>query len=311
MEKQKIFIGEIKEVSDSDMIISHTITKKVVDRDGEVVLPTGMKAENFLKNPVVLFAHDYKRPAIGKCLQLTVSENEVVAKTQFAETELGKELYYLYKEGFMQAWSIGFASIKETDEKILEGQRGRTFEEWELFEYSAVPVPANPEALTLARSKGLKTEEVEKILKPEPDITENYIRIRVEDPDKFVDSSFRTIVISKEKGIKAVIGKYKSDPNGSTHVQSYLFDKDKWTVAEAEAWVRDNKDIEEVEEKSGRVLSEANRTKIQETLVLLKKVQEALTELLDISEPNTESLDSGEKKVKELLIGLRNLLNNK
>jgi len=28
MEKQKIFIGEIKEVSDSDMIISHTITKK-------------------------------------------------------------------------------------------------------------------------------------------------------------------------------------------------------------------------------------------------------------------------------------------
>lgn len=296
MEKQKIFIGEIKEVSDSDMIISHTITKKVVDRDGEVVLPTGMKAENFLKNPVVLFAHDYKRPAVGKCLQLTVSENEVVAKTQFAETELGKELFYLYKEGFMQAWSVGFASIKETDEKILEGQRGRTFEEWELFEYSAVPVPANPEALTLARSKGLKTEEVEKILKPEPDITENYIRIRVEDPDKFVDSSFRTIVTST---------------NGSTHVQSYLFDKDKWTVAEAEAWVRDNKDVEEVEEKSGRVISEANRTKIQETLVLLKKVQEALTELLDISEPNTESLDSGEKKVKELLIGLRNLLNNK
>jgi len=44
---------------------------------------------------------------------------------------------------------------------------------------------------------------------------------------------------------------------------------------------------------------------------LLKKVQEALTELLELSEPNTESLDSGEKKVKELLIGLRNLLNNK
>jgi HK97 family phage prohead protease len=76
------------------------------------------------------------------------------------------------------------------------------------------------------------------------DETENFIRIRVEDPDKFVDDSFRTITISKDKGITALIGKYKSDPNGPTHIQNYMFAKEKgWTVAEAKKWVAEHKNI--------------------------------------------------------------------
>jgi hypothetical protein len=73
---------------------------------------------------------------------------------------------------------------------------------------------------------------------PEPDVTENYIRLRQREPDEFVDGSFRTIDISASEGIKAVIGHLKSDPEGGTVVQSYLFDKDKWTVERAEAWVK-------------------------------------------------------------------------
>jgi hypothetical protein len=72
-----------------------------------------------------------------------------------------------------------------------------------------------------------------------PEITENYIRIRVKDPKDFEQDSFRIITLSKEKGIKAVIGRLKGKK--TTTVQSYLFEKDKWTVKEAKEWVKQHK----------------------------------------------------------------------
>lgn len=75
---------------------------------------------------------------------------------------------------------------------------------------------------------------------PEPDVTENYIRLRQREPGEFVDGSFRTITLSAGEGIHAVIGHLKSDPEGGTVVQSFLFEKDKWTVERAEAWVKDH-----------------------------------------------------------------------
>jgi len=76
------------------------------------------------------------------------------------------------------------------------------------------------------------------IFKPAPDITENYIRWRIRHPNLFVKDSFKTMHISKKQKIQAVIGKFKSDPDGSTHVQTILFAKKKWTVAKARAWIK-------------------------------------------------------------------------
>lgn len=112
------------------------------------------------------------------------------------------------------------------------------------------------------------------------DETENYIRIRIEDPDKFVDDSFRTITISKDQGITAVIGKYKSDPNGPTHIQNYMFAKDKdWTVAKAKKWVADHKSIEVMELKAGRTISQATAMQIQSSIDVLKGLLNIFTEV--------------------------------
>lgn len=79
------------------------------------------------------------------------------------------------------------------------------------------------------------------------EVTDDSIRIRIKDPDLFIPASFRTIVIgAATKGIKAVIGKLKADkPPQKTTVQTYIFDKKKWTVATAQAWVDENKSLEE------------------------------------------------------------------
>ncbi len=71
------------------------------------------------------------------------------------------------------------------------------------------------------------------------DVTENYIRVRVRDPSDFEKDSFRTIWISKKRGIKAVIGRPKGKK--TTEVQSFLFDKKKWTKKEALEWVKKHK----------------------------------------------------------------------
>jgi hypothetical protein len=76
----------------------------------------------------------------------------------------------------------------------------------------------------------------------DPEVTENYVRIRVRDPNLFVDGSFRTIVLSADRGIHAIIGKLKSDPHGSTVIQNYMFELAKgWTMEKAQGWVNQHK----------------------------------------------------------------------
>jgi len=66
----------------------------------------------------------------------------------------------------------------------------------------------------------------------------DYIRSGHRNPDEFEKDSLRTITLSEEEGIKAVIGKPKGQD--TTEVQSYLFDKDKWTLEKAKAWFKEH-----------------------------------------------------------------------
>jgi phosphoribosyl 1,2-cyclic phosphodiesterase len=101
-------------------------------------------------------------------------------------------------------------------------------------------VPDNTNSPHLPKPIASKSQDTD-ILKP-VDVTDKYIRIRIRSPKRFVRGSFRTVTLSAKQGIKSIMGKFKSDPNGPMHVQSVLFDKKKWTVARARAWVRSHRD---------------------------------------------------------------------
>jgi len=76
-----------------------------------------------------------------------------------------------------------------------------------------------------------------------PEETEEYIHIPVRPASDFVEDSFATITLSNEEGIKALIGKLKSDPDGPTHIQKYMFDKSKgWTTESAQDWVDEHEE---------------------------------------------------------------------
>lgn len=62
--------------------------------------------------------------------------------------------------------------------------------------------------------------------KPEPEVTDKYIRIRVKDPDLFIDTTFRWVTLSEDKGIHSIQGKLKEDgTDGPMTIQSYIFDR--------------------------------------------------------------------------------------
>jgi len=500
--------ADTKEIDPEKRTMVVTISTKTKDRAGDIMEPGGMKFENYKKNPVVLWAHDYKGRPIAKTLWIKVQGDKVIAKPRFANTDLANEVFELYKGGFLNAWSVGFIPEdfepnKEKQGDKIDGYKVRT---WELLEYSAVPVPANPEALSNAYQKGevklspvtvkalgLETKaatwkycvckecgyyeehkagkpcqeikcpecgtplmgsnekpktkgvlpykdlgkedegaawdgpkevatasvddlklmcawvdpehadvkqgyklphhrasshkavwrgvaaamaallgarggaaipdadkkgvynhlakhykdfdkeapefkeyseeeiaELEKQLdellkdKPEnavtkPEETETHIHIPVRDADGFVKDSFRTIDISKKQGIQAVIGKLKSDPDGPTKIQKYIFDKSKgWTMEKAKKWVEEHrKGIEyllgltdeleapEAREivseavtdeikrlsgeiadlKEGRVLSRKNRELIRQCIEKMTEGVAALKKLHDAAEP--------------------------
>lgn len=67
----------------------------------------------------------------------------------------------------------------------------------------------------------------------------NQFRYRIKEPDLFIQTSFRTITLTT--GVTKVIGKLKSDPQGSTKGQSLRFDKKIFTTLDqAKKWLNDH-----------------------------------------------------------------------
>jgi len=146
-------------IDSGKMRIRSVITTIDPDRAGDVVVPTGLRnAEEYLLNPVVLWAHNRSQfPPIGTCKWLDVQPRRVVAETRFAQdVPFAEDIFRLYEQGVLRGWSIGFVPRKA--KRLLAAGRetpGLRVDEWDLLEYSAVPIPENPGALTVALQKGL------------------------------------------------------------------------------------------------------------------------------------------------------------
>ena len=135
------------------------------DRSDEVLRANGFELGNYRKNPVVLWAHNYTEPPIAKALWVKVVANKLKAKLKFAQTQFAQEIKMLYEEGFLKAWSVGFMPKKWKDGEEGEDVR-REYTKVELLEFSAVPVPCNPMALSEAM-KMVKDVKLKEILEKE------------------------------------------------------------------------------------------------------------------------------------------------
>lgn len=160
MLSDKSIQGTLKKKEDGKFSIIASTGK--VDRDHEVILPKAFKKhlKAYLDtNPVILPAHDYRAFAIGKATDGRVTKTGLELDIEFAETEMGSEARYLYENGFMNSFSVGFiphkvAKQQETTELLKEegidfdekDPPRLVYKEVELLEVSAVSVPSNAAA---------------------------------------------------------------------------------------------------------------------------------------------------------------------
>jgi HK97 family phage prohead protease len=134
--------------------LTAVISTRSKDRDGDIVEPRGAQLKNYTQNPIVLWAHDRKAPPIAKAEELFLGDDGIIAQVRFDKDDpFARLIFNKYAEGFLTSWSIGFSPADDgfeplTDEKGVV--TGYHFKEWELTEFSAVPVPANAEAITRA-----------------------------------------------------------------------------------------------------------------------------------------------------------------
>lgn len=171
---KKYFTGETKEINEEEKTDIGLVSTITIDRDGDVLLPEGCDLTNYKKNPVVQWAHEYRELPIGKALWVKTTDEGVLSKTKYANTEFANDVWELKKGGFLNAYSVGFMPLETiTDEREIEtiktekginGDVRQIISKWELLEYSICPIPCNPDALTLM-SKSVKSKEMKKMLK--------------------------------------------------------------------------------------------------------------------------------------------------
>ena len=148
---------EIKDMGDRRVLF--TISKEVVDRDGDILRASGCDLTNYLKNKVFLGFHNSRDFPLGKTEDIWIEADRVKAIVYFPTVEelstnpeqasekakLTDFCYHCYKTGMLNAVSVGFIPLEWTETKD-----GFDITKWELLEFSAVAVPANQDAIAEA-----------------------------------------------------------------------------------------------------------------------------------------------------------------
>jgi len=150
--------AEIKAIANESRTIEFILSTPSVDREGDTIAVEGWQLQHYLMNPVVQFAHLHQELPIAKSVATWIEGQKLRARDQFATAEdydFADTVYRLLCGGFLNATSVGFNPMEW--QPARERQNGIDFLKQELLEHSIVPIPAHPDALIQARSKGINT----------------------------------------------------------------------------------------------------------------------------------------------------------
>ena len=115
------------------------------DRAGDIIPSSAWNLsgglENFKKNPIILFNHNYDMP-IGKAVGVEATELGLMMEAYISDSA-PNGIQELIKDGVLGAFSVGFR-IKDAD--YIEETGGLLIKDAELFEVSVVSVPCNQDA---------------------------------------------------------------------------------------------------------------------------------------------------------------------
>lgn len=152
-------VAERADESDPDAPLTFVASTPGVKRDGLDLRASGWRIDRALTNPVFQWAHDYRRPPIGRFAPTVDDDALRIAVTFDREDPFAADIERKYRRGFLNAVSVGWDFVDENGERLswwsLDAEEIRDEAFYDLTEVSAVPVPADPDALIERQRAGL------------------------------------------------------------------------------------------------------------------------------------------------------------
>ena len=164
-------ISRAETPEDAGTPIRFVASTQGVARDGLEINVDAWDLDNYRRNPVVLWAHDYSgtRPPIGRA-DVFVDGDRLMADVTFDQSdEFARGIESKYRGGFLHSVSVGW-DTQAMEPSETTGSRGRVTRA-DLLDISAVPVPGDPNALIARQARALAAiaEAVDPdTTKPEP-----------------------------------------------------------------------------------------------------------------------------------------------
>ena len=144
--------------AEGSRVISWIFSNEAVALDFHTIKTAGWELDDYLRNPVLLFAHNQEAPPIGRTTRIETRGPLLVGDTEFASAEdypFADTIFRLVKGGFLNAVSVSWFPLDFKPAKDRARPEGIDFLRQKLLEISVVPVPANPAALATARAMGI------------------------------------------------------------------------------------------------------------------------------------------------------------
>lgn len=170
MKQKRYAKGYVREVSgETEGLLTGVVgSTAAVDRYGEVIDQESWDLKHYKKNPVILWAHNLTfgedRPPIGKAIKVKVVDGALQFDIQFDMADpFAADIFRKYKEKFLNAFSVGF--IPHKIQRSDSNDEAPVLMDNELLELSAVPVPANPEALQQLQARSFRARSWDAMLK--------------------------------------------------------------------------------------------------------------------------------------------------
>ena len=138
--------------------LDFVLSDSTPDRYDDIVMSSGWMLENFNRNPIALFQHQTSFP-IGTWKNVRVEDNALRGTLQLAPRDSSDriaELHSLLENDVLRAVSVGFQPIEYEERK--GDTYGIVYTKQELVECSLVSVPANPNALQVAKKLNISDE---------------------------------------------------------------------------------------------------------------------------------------------------------
>ena len=173
-EQKRLALFDVTIEKDTKAMKPRTVVARIsttsIDRDGEVLLPSGIDLKDFRKNPVVLLNHDQGGLPVGRALSVKRQSDGIIAEVQFAERPTGHPssvewipdtIFNLFQQGILKAFSVGFIPLEmreptDRDFKKFGDDVRNVISKWSLLEFSVVNVPSNQDSLVMQVAKNHK-----------------------------------------------------------------------------------------------------------------------------------------------------------